>query len=550
MYKIKNKSLILIAVMATLIISCEDLDELNINPNGVDPAIADLNLLLPTIETAIGGAAINLGFGDLGGVMQHTQYDGWSGGHNSYSWNDDNQSWSGYYGILRNNDEFYNKAVEGGLQFHQGIALVMKSYTFGLITDLWGDAPFTEALRAEEGSGFFKPVFDSQQSIYTAILADLETANTLLSKDPSSYTNINTAQDVIYEGDVMKWRKFANSLALRYYMRLSAKSPAVAEAGIRNITSNLNKYPLILDESDDAVIDFVGASPTDSWPSNTVFDTSSSGNYFKTKMCSTLIEALQGFNDPRLAVWANKIEIPLKEVPGTEIDVIINGVRNLSEDVIFKKYKEDTGVDPDFDQEYAGIPPSFSHGPIFNINPNVAQGTYNPHASHLSDMYQDTSGDLLKMRIISAAEVHFILAEAAIDGWATGTPQGHYGAGVQQSLNTWGVGDSYGAYILGAPYSGLESIIEQKWIASWTAASESWFDYRRTGLPDLQAGSLAKRTALPLRFYYHFDNEIAKNPENAEAAIDKLTPTGFNGGDGKNSAWSKMWLLDGTGFPY
>ena len=58
------------------------------------------------------------------------------------------------------------------------------------------------------------------------IFEDLETANTLLSKDQSSYRNIDPNQDLIYRGDVSKWRKFANSLALRYYMRLSAKDPS------------------------------------------------------------------------------------------------------------------------------------------------------------------------------------------------------------------------------------------------------------------------------------------------------------------------------------
>ena len=86
MYKIKNISLLLLAVIATLVISCKDLDELNINPNGVDPAVADLNLLLPTIQTGVGKSIVSLGFGDLAGVMQHTQKDGWQSGHNDYDW--------------------------------------------------------------------------------------------------------------------------------------------------------------------------------------------------------------------------------------------------------------------------------------------------------------------------------------------------------------------------------------------------------------------------------------------------------------------------------
>ena len=112
MNRIKNSFIIALTLVFTLVISCKDLDELNINPNGVDPESADLNLLLPTVITGIGQSVVSLGFGDIAGVMQHTQYDGWSSGHNDYDWNINSQSWSGYYGILRNNDEFYKKAVK------------------------------------------------------------------------------------------------------------------------------------------------------------------------------------------------------------------------------------------------------------------------------------------------------------------------------------------------------------------------------------------------------------------------------------------------------
>ena len=79
-------------------------------------------------------------------------------------------------------------------------------------------------------------------------------------------------------------------------------------------------------------------------------------------------------------------------------------------------------------------------------------------------------------------------------------------------MNAWGVGDQFDDYISGAPYSGLGEYHSSKMdFASWTAAAESWFDYRRTGLPDLQTGESAKREKLPLRFYYHFADEILKN---------------------------------------
>lgn len=550
MYILKNKLILCLIMVLTVVSSCRDLDELNINPNGVDPANADLNLLLATIETSVGQSVVSLGFGDIAGVMQHTQKDGWSGGHNDYDWDNQGGDWSSYYGILRNNDDFHKKAVDGGFEFHEGVALVMKSFAFGMIADLWGDAPYTDALKAEQGSEYFKPAYDGQRDIYMAILADLEEANTLLSKDQNAYQNINTTQDLIYGGDVSKWRKFANSMALRYYMRLSVKEPSTAEEGIKKITSNPSQYPLMTSFSDDANIGYVGSSTSDSWPSNTVFDRSPSGSYFRLKMCSTLVEALQSLNDPRLGVWANKIGTPLVLVPGDGVDEIVNGERHISQDIV-DDYEAAWGVGVDYDPEYVGIPPSIFAAPQYNLNPFLEQGVYNPHASQLNDIYKDAAGPLLLMRIMSSAEVHFILAEAALYGWAPGTPEDHYAAGIQQSMNAWGVGNMFNDYITGAPYSGLESIIQQKWIASWTAAAESWFDYRRTGLPDLQTGESAKRVKLPLRFYYNFNREISLNTENANIAISGLEATPYKGNDdSNNSAWSKTWLLQGTGLPY
>lgn len=550
MKKIKNSFIFILILVFTTLVSCKDLTELNINPNDIAPEVADLNLLLPTVITGIGQTVVGLGFGDIAGVMQHTQKDGWSGGHNSYEWTNLSQSWSGYYGILRNADEYYNKAVAGGYEFHQGVGLILKAYTFGLITDLWGDAPYTDALKAEQGADFFKPAFDAQQDIYHGIINDLDTANTLLSKNTAEYKNINSTQDVLYKGDVAKWRKLANSLALRYYMRLSVKEPSYAEEGIRKITSDSNKYPLITSSNDDANVGYIGSASGDSWPTNTVYDISPSGSYMRLKLCSTLVETLQCLKDPRLAVWANKIEIPFVLVNGTNIDRVVNGKREISQDVA-DAYLAANGVSIDFDQEYVGILPGCRIAQIYNKKPDAGQGTYNPHVSQLNDIYKATKGNLLQMRLMSASEINFILAEAALYGWAPGSPEGHYANGIKESFKAWGVDNSFDNYIMGAPYSGLESIMTQKWIASWSAAAEAWFDWRRTGLPELKAGEVAKREKLPLRFYYHLTSEIEKNRENAEAAIGKLEATQYLGDEtSKNSAWSKMWLLQGTGKPY
>lgn len=549
-YLMKTQSKKIIAclgILTTLLVSCKDLTELNVNPNGVQAGAVNPNLIMPTVLTETAKLYTNLGFQDIAGVVQHTQKDAWFNGHNDYDWGGD-QSWTPYYDQLRNNELLYKRAVEQNLEFQQGVALVMKSYLFGLITDLWGDAPYTNALKGEQGgTEFIAPKYDDQGTIYAGILADLEKANTLLSKPKSAYSSIVENVDVYYAGDPAKWQKFANSLRLRYFMRISAKQPDIAKAGIEKIMANLAQNPIIDDASADATMAYVGNNANDAWPSNTVFDISGS-NYRRIKMGATLVKPMQATNDPRLAIWAKKVEVPLSvdaSLPaGT--DKIVNGIRLLSPDKV--------GNTPiDTDPNYVGLPASVSQLPsTYNFNPTPGQTSVNPHVSYLNEIYMQAKGTLLKARLMSAAEVRFILAEAAQKGWAVGDAKTHYEAGVRASLTAWGLASSYNAFIAqkGVAYDGtLTQVIGQKWIASWTSATESWFDYRRTGLPALNSGPAAKRKAIPLRFYYMRD-ELNLNKANSAAAIEKLEMTTNSQSDGKNSAWSKPWVVQGTGKPW
>ncbi|MFC5408835.1 SusD/RagB family nutrient-binding outer membrane lipoprotein [Larkinella bovis] len=536
----------LVVLFSLTVFSCKDLNELNDNPNGVNPATANPNLVLSTVLTETGKAFVNLGYQDVAGVMQHTQKDGWSGGHNDYDWGG-SQSWSGYYDILRNNQYVYDRAVALNFELHQGIALVMKSMMFGLITDLWGDAPYSQALKGELGGATNTfPVFDSQEAIYTGILADLEKANTLLSKAKSAYNSSAESADVYYKGDPAKWRKLANSLALRYLMRISAKKPDVAKAGIEKIVANAAQYPIITASADDAAMPFAGNSNDDSWPANATYDASES-NYRRLKMADTFVKALLAVNDPRLAIWAAKVQIPLVVDPTlpAKTDKIVDGKRYLSPDMV-------VGKEVNTDPNYVGLPTAIVGGSTYNLSNTGEQAAKNPHVSWLNDIYRQAKGPLLKARLMSASEVNFILAEAAQKGWAAGDAKARYEAGIKTSLETWGVSSAATAYLAqkDVAYNGtLKQIIEQKWIASWTAATEAWFDYRRTGFPELKAGPNAKRKALPVRFFYMLD-ERNLNKANADAALNRLELTTYSEADGKNSPWSKPWVLQGTGKPW
>jgi hypothetical protein len=547
MRTIKNRIYAIVILFVVLLSSCKNLDDMNVNPNGVDPDVAEPYLLMATVITYTGSEVVTLGFGDLAGVMQHTQKDGWATTHNAYEWSD--QEWSDYYTTLRNAEEMYTKSESEGLDFYEGVALIFKAYNFGLITDLWGDAPFSEALQGENGN--LQPVYDSQKDIYAGILSYLETANTLLSKD--EYDDINSTQDLLYSGSVNSWQKLANSLALRYYMRISEKEPEVAQAGIEKIAQDQTTYPLILSASEDAGYEYVGNSNSDSWPTNLTFN-SDSTVYRRFKMCSTLVDKLQELDDPRLAVWANKVKIPLviDATKADDYDEIVDGKRIIAKNIADEFYAN-YGYELDTDSDYVGMPPSWSAVPqLWNLCPDEGQAPDNPHCSRLNDIYAESSNSLLKARLMSAAEVNFILSEAALKGWSIGgTAKDYYYAGIKASLTAWGVESSYDTYITnsGVVYKGtVEQIMEQKWIASWTAAAESWFDYRRTGYPALKPGKVVAEDALPIRFIYG-DDELLYNAYNVQTAIDQLEETDYSA-DGKNSPWSKFWLLQDTGKPW
>lgn len=553
--------------LAVLIVvtACEDLTELNQNENGINQASANPNLMMPTVMTGTANAYLDLGIMDIAGVMQHTQKTGWYSAHNSYDWTP--RDWSGWYGNLRTNRLIYDRAVDLGWNFHQGVALTMKSFNYGVITDLWGDAPYSQAVQGDQGGEFVQPQFDSQEMIYDGIIEDLKKAASLFATGDG--TGINASYDVYYGGDIEKWHKFANSLLLRYYMRISDKKPDVAKSGIEDIYSS-GIY--ISDASEDATMAFIGANASNAFPTSLTDD----GTRFRNpKAANTLLDKLAAYNDPRLEVWFEPVRVQWVQdlTLATKMDQFIrrNGVLTNKTDIKDEEYRKEKATNPGVqytrhfnpllfaagEQQpiagpYVGIPPGIIGPDYYNFNPTPGQTVENQHVSQLDDKYRALSGNLLKARLMSAAETHFILSEAALKGWAVGSAKTHYENGVRSSLDTWGVVGNFTSYISmpGVAYNGtLAQIMEQKWIASWTSATEAWFDYRRTGLPALQAGPASPEPVLPVRFIYS-DDETLRNEENANTAIGRLQTTDYSSLRGANSQWSKPWIIQGTGKPW
>ena len=564
--KTLSKIFLVFAVIA--LFSCEEqLTELNVNPNGVDPSTVNPNLMVPTIITSSFDMYLKNGYDDrYAGVMQYVQKSGWGNELNKLDWTAE-QDWTGPYDVLRNAKHLYDRAGEEGTEFHQGVAIIIRANMFARIADTWGDAPYTAALNAENGGqeDLF-PKYDSQETIYKGIIEELKQANTMLSKSVGDYKDISKSADVIYGGDPAKWRKLANSLMLRYYMRLSAKLPDYAKAGIQEIMSNQTQYPIFTSIADDATMAYIGTSSGDSWPANTVQDISMS-NFDRIQLCARFRDVLVDYNDPRIDVWFNKVRTQIKvSTEHPEEDIVIGNVRYLRPEYVEASnmviYNPSTWAD-DIEagktlidtMEFVGMPiaSSTGDGSNYNLNPNPIQGGPNVHNSALDDIYKAAKGDKLKARLISYSEVCFILAEAANKGWSVGGSQKDwYEKGVKASFDTWGVGENYNDYIAqtGVAHNGtIEQIMTQKWIANWTVAHESWCDWRRTGYPVLTVGPKGVRDAIPLRLEYG-GLEKGRNNANYLVAKEGLQETPFTATDGKDSSWSKFWLIQGTNKPY
>ena len=557
---IQIKKLCLLAMGLFLFASCEEkLTEANVNPFGIDPASANPNLLMTSVLAPAAQSYVDLGFNTLAGAVQHTQKNGWYSAHNNFDW--ENENWSHWYDMLRTNKLMIQRGEELGQDFFKGVGLTMRGFIFGNITDLWGDAPYTNALSGNEGSDEFQyPSFDSQEVIYNGIIEELKQAVQIFSA--GSTAGVLGANDLYFGGDANKWHRFANSLLLRYYMRISEKKPDIAKAGIEAI---YNSGIYIQDPSQDATLDYTGGS-NDVWLS--MHTPPNTDDFQRYQASQTMIDQLVGTNDPRLTVWFDPVNVQWEADPSlttaSENFIRRNGVPYDGPLPSYTEFKADDAKytrrfnpnEADYYNSdlYVGLPTGIAVPEAYNGNPTPGQGTQNVHVSQLAPIYASagSSGDILKARIISSAEVSFIFAEAAMKGWGVGSAEEQYNNGIKNSLDTWGQGGDYDAFIARPEVEfnhTLERIITQKWVASWTAATEAFLDYRRTGLPDLQIGPVSPQPAIALRFIYGND-EYSNNGSNLNAALDRLQVTPYSGNLGADSPWSKPWVVQDTGKPW
>jgi hypothetical protein len=560
-----NKHKISAALLAVLLIffagSCKKFNEANDNPNSAEKVSSNYILTYVLTQTAKSYYALGNEDAKIAGTMQYIQIgtNENASAVNFYGWG--HESWSGYYDILRNVKIINDNAKKDGNKFFEGISLVMKSFLFGIMADLYGDIPYSEALSAEDGTFF--PKYDNQAEVYKGIIGDLKTAVGLFTSLDASKDAIDAGADVIFGASSAKWSRFANGLILRYAMRLYNKKTEMSALGV-DIVQEFNSAAsgALTSIDDEPTLKFLGTTNDNSTPGGPL---NSSNPRLYNKPSAVLVGKLIQLNDPRLQRWTNPVQQKWdKNISATETKTVTN---IFGESYTVKLMPAAPADDVDTSL-YVGLPVGLATVDALVYNKGTDNQSYpperNPYISYIHDRYRLNTDPYVSMKLMTYSEVEFLLAEAALKGdfTVTGTPDMHYKNGIKASMDRYGVIGAAAGFDFDSYYSDpdvdlnnatdkLARIMEQKWIASWMSI-ESWFDWRRTGLPDLHTGPVAQfGDKLPLRYMYPSPNLDPSYLSNYEAAVGDLEATpNVPSGQSADHAYSKMWLLQSTGKPW
>ncbi|MEM9986837.1 MAG: SusD/RagB family nutrient-binding outer membrane lipoprotein, partial [Bacteroidota bacterium] len=361
---------------------------------------------------------------------------------------------------------------------YQGAALTLRAWMLANLTEMWGDVPYSEALRGKEDE--FLPAYDAQIDIYRNILQDLETAAGLFTQGG------DMAGDIMFDGDTDKWERFANSLRMRYLMRLENKWSEMGINGSQELQALLDADVLFRSNDDNGAVPYLAG--TNRWPLNT----SRIGSFDEKRMSQTIETVLKDLDDPRLAILFRPVDNPASD-------------------------------------EFVGVPNGLSEDAASNFN-----GGAN-NQSRLGERFREQEASV-EMVFMHYSELQFILAEAAQKGYISGEASTFYENGVEANMNYLGVTET-AAYLtqdgVALTTDELERIATQKWLSLFMVGNEAWFDFRRTGLPALTPGPDAVLPELPVRIQYP-GSEQALNQVSYEAAVASQGPDENN---------TLMWLL-------
>lgn len=475
----------------TALSSCQKFEDMNINPN--EPTVVSPDVLFASGIRQSVTTTTNQSFLLANNAAQittktlRTEID-------AYNWNAFPVLWEGLYGSLTDFKFAEKFAAEEGNEQMQGACIVMRSWIMSTLTNTYGNIPYSEAIRGDED--ILTPRYDNQDEIYADLFDQLDAAVALLEGEGQ------ISGDLIFGGDAAKWIKFANSLHLRLLLTASAVLPDVSSrfadvAGRSVMESN----------ADNATLTYQASLPNQ-FPLIPI----KTGDFDAVAISENMVNTLDGLADPRLMRYA----------------------RPNSDD-----YTDITS--------FVGAVSGSNSANCSKIGSRLGVQYYNyPELVQASELGLPAAEGV----IMTHAEVAFILAEGAANGWIGGSVETYYKDGIASSMTYhqvdvapfgWTDFEDYYANS-GAAYNEVMDIWHQKWIALFFHGMEPYFEVRRwyvatgnsfDGIPfltppceDLNGG------ALPMRFLYPGE-EASLNSANYQEAIAIL-----------GTQNDRMWLVN------
>lgn len=464
-----NRMFTVVAVAATLLSTgCDkvkDFGDTNVNPNGT--AVPSPAALLTNVLAGLGGAAAQTRPGLYAQQFSETQYTEVS--LYALPQLEFDGTFAGGLMDLQNiidintDERTKNNAGKFGANANQiATARIMKAYIFWTITDRWGDIPYFEALK---GSANLSPRYDAQEAIYKDLVKELKEANAQFQPAAAKIQG-----DIVYDGDIAKWQKFANSLRMLVALRTSKVYPGPNEFAATEFKAAFQDAAgYIATNADNFTIRYPGTVAAFSNPWWALYNGRT--DYAESKLMTDLTTSL---GDPRQAAFGSST----------------------------------TGFPYGLTRDQA-----------------VAFGT--SYATILAANKRDRSSPLV---VIGASDVLLAIAEAAQRGWVTGNIATFYKNAIAENWAEWSVTGNITTYTgstsvaLTGAASDLQKIQLQQYISFYPDGLQAWSNWRRTGVPALTptSNAIGSSKQIPRRYTYG-PNEYNLNSENVNEAKARLS---------------------------
>ena len=541
-------TLIFLCALGLLITNActKNFEELNTDPKIITAELVDVGLILTNVEASTLGTG-GYGNGTYGSFtgMCNRDDDG------KFLETDAPGDWNFAYESILNNLSNIIQLIDGKTNKDElvnktAIARILRVWAVANLTDTYGDVPYSESCLPKE-EAVLQPKYDTQQSIYADLFKELKEAAAQLDEAKESYG----AADLIYGGDVTKWRKLANSLRLRLALRVRYIDPTLATTQM----SDLTETGLITSLSEDAFI-----------KNTTVYTNQMNPRYYRIVNYETTQES----------VHTNKCMIDILRNDSIHLDPRIQ----IYADTVMAAFK-------------GGISPNGYFFPNWDYRGAPTNGMVDPEYKYpwgsgtVSDIADFWRVPIVAPAYMKCSEVYFSLAEAKLAGLLpsgfTGSANSYYQKGIDAGIewakwfydltapqipdlmknyvhnpayapgDQWTDADvtNYLAYkkikdsdidafkvtaiytLSGTTDQQLEMIINQKIVALYPDEFQGWCEYRRTGYPKVAIGPdhAALQGVVPRREPWPTREETI-NSKSYEEALTRY---------GKDSRLTKFW---------